>query len=48
MDTEKTPSNGKEVTAEIEDIDPIELVLFQVSECYVYIVNTLSFFTFRY
>lgn len=38
MDTEKTPSNGKEVTAEIEDIDPIELVLFQVSECYVYII----------
>lgn len=38
METEKTPSNGKQKIDETDDPDPIELVLFQVSECYVYIV----------
>ncbi|KMT01825.1 hypothetical protein BVRB_9g210170 [Beta vulgaris subsp. vulgaris] len=38
METEKTPSNGKQKIDETDDPDPIELVLFQVSECYVYII----------
>lgn len=38
METQKNPSNGKEKIDETEDDDPIELVLFQVPECYVYII----------
>ncbi|KNA24245.1 hypothetical protein SOVF_017320 [Spinacia oleracea] len=40
METEKIPSNsnGEEKIDETEDDDAIQLVLFQVPECYVYII----------
>ncbi|XP_021718271.1 uncharacterized protein At1g03900-like [Chenopodium quinoa] len=39
METEKTSSNGKQKIDETEEEDdPIELVLFHVPECYVYII----------
>jgi len=41
MKAEKNPSNGKERVDDTEDAEALEIVLFQVSECYVYMVITL-------
>ncbi|KAJ8435116.1 hypothetical protein Cgig2_020759 [Carnegiea gigantea] len=38
MEAEKKPSNGKERVDHTEDAEPLEIVLFQVSECYVYMI----------
>ncbi|GAB4859591.1 hypothetical protein Ancab_011064 [Ancistrocladus abbreviatus] len=38
MEKEQNQSNGKQTAYESEDIEPIELILFQVSECYVYMI----------
>lgn len=34
----KNSSNGKEKVAESDDVERLEIVLFQVSECYVYMI----------
>lgn len=38
MEAEKKTSNGKERVDHTEDAEPLEIVLFQVSECYVYMI----------
>jgi hypothetical protein len=39
MEKEKIKPDIEKIGNEIEDTEPIELVLFQVPECYVYIVS---------
>lgn len=38
MEEERNQSNGKEAKVDVEDAEPVELVLYQVSECYVYMI----------
>uniref|UniRef100_A0A7C9A5B8 NECAP PHear domain-containing protein n=1 Tax=Opuntia streptacantha TaxID=393608 RepID=A0A7C9A5B8_OPUST len=38
MKAEKNPSNAKERVDDTEDAEALEIVLFQVSECYVYMI----------
>lgn len=44
MEKEEKISKGQESVDENEETDLIELVLFQVSECYVYIVRKMRAF----
>lgn len=41
---EEKKSEGQESVDENEETEAIELVLFQVSECYVYIVSKICLF----
>jgi hypothetical protein len=41
---EEKKSKGQESVDENEETEAIELVLFQVSECYVYIVSKICLF----
>lgn len=39
MDTEEKISNNQEGVDDSEETEAVELILFQVSECYVYLVS---------
>lgn len=43
MENEEKIPDIEKIGNEIEDTEPIELVLFQVPECYVYIVSLAIF-----